>query len=643
MKRYLALILIACFIFAGFQSGDAATAKFIPATSLTGGAVDALDGINGSSLNDGDAAIVINSTNVYHYTLDADSALDESAPYIISPDTNAGDKRWILTGIGGANGVYEVDASETDQGATGNHRTIKAYVDAIGSSKIATIKLRHTGAGNATTYTLTTSETTPSNITFVIEPGAILDGAGTLTINGPFPHGDDLTQKFGSSINISFGVGSIKEDYPHWWINDGAGTAGDPWTSDSGTAGVQEAVDSMGAYGRTFCPEGYYAISANIGLPTGYTLIGAGKISTRFVLANITAISSNDTSSRVDYFKVKGIYFQGNYPTNVGQMGISLVRACRVIIEDCTFYKCRWGINMDAKQSAANAGCYYNSILACKFAENYSGIEMRDGTNNNLIGQMCRFHGNLFGIRIGMASNVDVFNVIQNSSFEGNISDAFGPAGVGNSIVLKEYSRNTVIKNSYFESNDRNIEFESGCAGTLLDGNIINQHGDPNFTAIAYDKQHVLINNRDYYTGLPIENILRGDFKIANEVYEHRTSILTATTEKTALNGATVTWTNAIPAGSMVIGVSARVTTLVEGATNIDIGDGTDADIFIDGMGVAANTTADLTNCNDGTLLPKVYKSATNIVLTAIGGAANFSAGDIRMVLHYVDLVAPTS
>jgi hypothetical protein len=41
----------------------------------------------------------------------------------------------------------------------------------------------------------------------------------------------------------------------------------------------------------------------------------------------------------------------------------------------------------------------------------------------------------------------------------------------------------------------------------------------------------------------------------------------TKTTEKTALSGATVTWTNAIPAGAMVLGVSARVTTLITGAT----------------------------------------------------------------------------
>jgi len=71
--------------------------------------------------------------------------------------------------------TYYPNASETDQGATGNGRTIKAYVDAIGTDKKATIKLTHNNTGNTTTYQLSTSETIPSNITLEIEHGAILN------------------------------------------------------------------------------------------------------------------------------------------------------------------------------------------------------------------------------------------------------------------------------------------------------------------------------------------------------------------------------------------------------------------------------------------------------------------------------------
>jgi hypothetical protein len=134
--------------------------------------------------------------------------------------------------------IYYVDASASDQGAatTRADRTIKDLVDSIGAAT-ATLVLHHSDTGNTTTYTLTTSETIPSNITLKREAGAILDGAGTLTINGPFKSG--LTQAFGSSITVAFGVDSINEVYPQWWYS-GTGTH---------TQAIQEAIDSLPSTG----------------------------------------------------------------------------------------------------------------------------------------------------------------------------------------------------------------------------------------------------------------------------------------------------------------------------------------------------------------------------------------------------------
>ena len=81
---------------------------------------------------------------------------------------------------------YFVDSTEADQGvatATGD-RTIKDHVDAIGATKKATMYFRHDFNADTTTYTVTTSETVPSNITLEIENGAIFAGAGTLTVKG---------------------------------------------------------------------------------------------------------------------------------------------------------------------------------------------------------------------------------------------------------------------------------------------------------------------------------------------------------------------------------------------------------------------------------------------------------------------------
>jgi hypothetical protein len=66
------------------------------ATALTGGASGALDELDGNGLTDGDVAITVTAERVYVHWLDADSAAAESSPDVISPDTNAGNKRWIL-------------------------------------------------------------------------------------------------------------------------------------------------------------------------------------------------------------------------------------------------------------------------------------------------------------------------------------------------------------------------------------------------------------------------------------------------------------------------------------------------------------------------------------------------------------------
>lgn len=68
-------------------------------TDHIGGGAGALDARDGADLADKDAALVVIENNHYLYFLDADSALPEDSPFVISPDANAGNKRWILTDI----------------------------------------------------------------------------------------------------------------------------------------------------------------------------------------------------------------------------------------------------------------------------------------------------------------------------------------------------------------------------------------------------------------------------------------------------------------------------------------------------------------------------------------------------------------
>lgn len=60
------------------------------------GTTEAMDGIDGNDLLDGDACFVGESLVAYFYILDATSGAAESSPDVIAPDVNPGTKRWLL-------------------------------------------------------------------------------------------------------------------------------------------------------------------------------------------------------------------------------------------------------------------------------------------------------------------------------------------------------------------------------------------------------------------------------------------------------------------------------------------------------------------------------------------------------------------
>lgn len=69
--------------------------NWYPASDLIGGTDGCLDAIDGADLAEGDRAIVV-ADLVYCYVLNATSGVVENSPHVISPDSNAGDKRWEL-------------------------------------------------------------------------------------------------------------------------------------------------------------------------------------------------------------------------------------------------------------------------------------------------------------------------------------------------------------------------------------------------------------------------------------------------------------------------------------------------------------------------------------------------------------------
>jgi hypothetical protein len=101
--------------------------KVYSANALIGGAAGALDEIDGAGLSDKDVALVaIQDGSLMPYVLDADSGEAENSPLIISPDTNAGTKRWKLL-TGGNSAFSHVHAQTTTESIPSGSDTTVVY------------------------------------------------------------------------------------------------------------------------------------------------------------------------------------------------------------------------------------------------------------------------------------------------------------------------------------------------------------------------------------------------------------------------------------------------------------------------------------------------------------------------------------
>ena len=103
----------------------------------------------------------------------------------------------------------------------------------------------------------------------------------------------------------------------------------------------------------------------------------------------------------------------------------------------------------------------------------------------------------------------------------------------------------------------------------------------------------------------------------------------------TGLSGATASATNAIPAGALVVACGVRVTTAITGATSFSLGYSGSTSAFGSGLSIAAGST------NEGMIGPNPFYSATNVIVTAVGGA--FTAGAVRLSVMYLSMTPPTS
>lgn len=104
--------------------------------------------------------------------------------------------------------------------------------------------------------------------------------------------------------------------------------------------------------------------------------------------------------------------------------------------------------------------------------------------------------------------------------------------------------------------------------------------------------------------------------------------------DHTIIAGATSETAPLIPDKAIVLGVTARVTESIAGATTWSLGVAGSPDRYGSGFGVGLNAFS-----HGVTGSPVAYYGASSLLLTAAGG--NFTGGGVRIAVHYFELSPP--
>lgn len=100
------------------------------------------------------------------------------------------------------------------------------------------------------------------------------------------------------------------------------------------------------------------------------------------------------------------------------------------------------------------------------------------------------------------------------------------------------------------------------------------------------------------------------------------------------LTGASVTWVNAIPIGTILLGVQARIQTTITGATGYNLGVTGDISRFANRNDLTAGLAIGPASQAATEVSPKWYLGDTSIIVTA--KTSNFTAGTMRVVITYI-------
>jgi len=264
----------------------------------------------------------------------------------------------------------------------------------------------------------------------------------------------------------------------------------------------------------------------------------------------------------------------------------------------------------------------------------WDGLDLALGASNKIsIGPITYFTST--ALRLYSDSNVDFYNAGRGTLDlrTNDVSPAYSSGMItirtGDSENAGDYDSGelrlwTGNSDTVGETGDVSIRTGEADAGSSSTGSILLQtHGDNTRMAVLGD----------------------GDIEISNDLSNSQTlNIKSVSTVLSSLDGASDTTTGIfIPAGAVVVAVSTRVTSSIEGADSYSIAPltGFGNEDWGSEISGALGTTSDNTDWTNSTI--QNFAAGDEVRLTAIGGDPGFDDGAVRITVHYLDCTAAAS
>jgi parallel beta-helix repeat protein len=273
------------------------------------------------------------------------------------------------------------------------------------------------------------------------------------------------------------------------------------------------------------------------------------------------------------------------------------------------------------------------------------GVRLAAGSNQSVV------NGNVItGGTNGVCDGQTSLGINVNGGNDTVVSGNSVKASVTYGIQVGGASARTQVIGNHINATPRAVQITGTASGTLVSGNIttgttgtnsISEGGTCTGTVVAHnvlDKTPFLASTGGtVYRELGADHVNNGlEYGAVNNFQRSAWRQVKATF--TAPTGASLTATNLIPDGALLLGVTAR-TNLALGATagltGYTVGDGSDPDLWgaVTSVGVSRGLSS--RDYTDPAAAGRLYTSPQSVVITATGGTFD-GTGEIEVVAHYI-------